>query len=209
MPTVTNLTKKEVENIQIDEALVYVDYGEETERKIAPTRGGGEFVASVTIRNIEFDGRTAATAGAQVLEEQDAVIKLVSLCMSQEELALAMPFARIEPEGEGADAPKVIKNPKCGIIPETAYCKNITVFAKLISGKYKKITIYTPMSENGLGVKAAPKAEGELSLEIKAHQTLDDLNGDLWEVKDVTQIASKAAAAAASTDAGEPAANET
>ena len=209
MPTVTNLTKKEVENIQIDEGLVYVDYGEETERKIAPTRGGGEFVASVTIRNIEFDGRTAATAGAQVLEEQDAVIKLVSLCMSQEELALAMPFARIETEGEGADAPKVIKNPKCGIIPETAYCKNITVFAKLISGKYKKITIYTPMSENGLGVKAAPKAEGELSLEIKAHQTLDDLNGDLWEVKDVTQIASKAAAAAASTDAGEPAANET
>lgn len=200
MPTVTNLTKQEVENIQIDEALVYVNYGEESERKIAPTRGGGEFVASVTIRNIEFDGKTGPTAGTQVLEEQDAVIKLVSLCMSQEELALAMPFARIETEGEGASAQKVIKNPKCGIIPETAYCKNITVFAKLISGKYKKITIYTPMSENGLGVKAAPKAEGELSLEIRAHQKLEDLNGDLWEVRDVTQIASQAAATAQTTN---------
>lgn len=203
MPTVTNLTKQEVENIQIDEALVYVDYGEENERKIAPTRGGGEFVASVTIRNIEFDGKTGPTAGTQVIEEQDAVIKLVSLCMSQEELLLAMPFARVENEGEGEDAQKIIKNPKCGVIPETAYCKNITVFAKLISGKYKKITIYTPMSENGLGVKAAPKAEGELSLEIKAHQTLDDLNGDLWEVKDVTQIANKAKTQ--STNTGEPA----
>ena len=201
MPTVTNLTKKEVENIQIDEALVYVDYGEQNERKIAPTRGGGEFVANVTIRNIEFDGKTGPTAGTQVLEEQDAVIKLVSLCMSQEELLLAMPFARIETDGEGESTQKVIKNPKCGIIPETAYCKNITVFAKLISGKYKKITIYTPMSENGFGVKAAPKAEGELSLEIKAHQTLNDLNGDLWEVKDVSTIAKQAAAT--------PTANET
>ena len=77
-----------------------------------------------------------------------------------------------------------IKNPKCGIIPESAYCKNITMFAKLISGKYKKITIYNPMSENGLTVKAAPKAEGEISLEIRAHYKIDDLNGDLWEVTD-------------------------
>ena len=185
MPTVTNLTKKQVENIQIDEGLVFVDFGEETERKLAPTRGGGEFSATASIRNIEFDGRSGATAGTQVIEEQEAILKVVSLCMSQEELLFAMPFARKQGEGDEM----VIKNPKCGIIPESAYCKNITMFAKLVSGKYKKITIYHPMSENGLTVKAAPKAEGEISLEIRAHYTIDDLNGDLWEVKDVSEIA--------------------
>lgn len=178
MPTVTNLTKKQVESIQIDEGLVFVDFGEETERKLAPTRGGGEFSATASIRNIEFDGRSGATVGTQVIEEQEAILKVVSLCMSQEELLFAMPFARTE-----GDSTK-IKNPKCGIIPESAYCKNITMFAKLISGKYKKITICNPMSENGLTVKAAPKAEGEISLEIRAHYKIDDLNGDLWEVTD-------------------------
>lgn len=184
MPTVTNLTKKQVENIQIDEGLVFVDYGLATERKIAPTRGGGEFVASVSIRHIEFDGRSGATKGTQIIEEQDATLKIVSLCMSQEELLLAMPYARVTGEGDA----KIIKNPKCGIIPDAAYCTNITMFAKLISGKYKKIVIYNPMSESGLTIKAAPKAEGEVSLEIKAHYTIDDLNGELWEVSDVTTV---------------------
>ena len=100
MPTVTNLTKKQVENIQIDEGLVFVDFGEEPERKLAPTRGGGEFSATASIRNIEFDGRSGATKGTQVIEEQEAILKVVSLCMSQEELLLAMPFARLEREGE-------------------------------------------------------------------------------------------------------------
>ena len=103
-----------------------------------------------------------------------------------------MPFARKQGEGDEV----VIKNPKCGIIPESAYCKNITMFAKLVSGKYKKITIYHPMSENGLTVKAAPKAEGEISLEIRAHYTIDDLNGDLWEVKDAASVESAQPAAA-------------
>lgn len=191
MPTVTKLTKQQVENIQIDEGLVFIDYGEETERKIAPTRGGGEFSATVSIRNIDFDGRTGPTAGTQVIEEQEAVLKVVSLCMSQEELLLAMPYARVEREG-GSSA---IKNPKCGVIPENAYCKNITMFAKLISGKFKKITIYTPMSENGLAIKAAPKAEGEVSLEIKAHQTISDLNGDIWKVEDAEKVTEKGEAA--------------
>ncbi len=202
MPTVTNLTKQQVENIQIDEGLVFVDYGEPTERKLAPTRGGGDFSASVSIRNIEFDGRSADTAGTQVVESQEAILKVVSLCMSQEELRFAMPYARVEGEGENM----TIKNPKCGVIPLSAYCKNITMFAKLISGKFKKITIHNPMSENGLNIKAAPKAEGEVSLEIKAHQTIEELDGDLWEIKDVSEIAA-AVAAANETNATEPAAN--
>ena len=62
MPTVTNLTKKQVESIQIDEGLVFVDFGLETERKLAPTRGGGEFSADpmsvVDIEHRVFDEDT-------------------------------------------------------------------------------------------------------------------------------------------------------
>ena len=177
---VTNLTQQEIENIQIDESVIYLDYGEPTEKILAPTRGGGEFVASATVRDIEFDGRHGKTAGTQVIEEQAASIKVTTLCMSQENLARAIPGCTISDE-----AGKVIKNPKTGIIPLSAYLKNITMFAKLIGGKFKKITIYNPMHEGGLTAKAVQKAEGELAFEFMAHYPHTDLDGDLWKVEEI------------------------
>lgn len=179
---VTNLTKKQIESIQIDESVIFLDYGETTERFLAPTRGGGEFAATVTVRDIEFDGRHGKTAGTQVIEEQGASIKVTTLCMSQENLALAIPNCTISSE-DG----KVIKNPKTGVIPLEAYLKNITMFAKLISGKYKKITIYNPMHETGFTAKAVQKAEGELAFEFLAHYPHTDLDGDLWKVEEIEQ----------------------
>ena len=54
---VTNLTTKQIESIQIDESVIFLNYGEEDEQFLAPTRGGGEFAATVTVRDIEFDGK--------------------------------------------------------------------------------------------------------------------------------------------------------
>ncbi|MDR1001679.1 MAG: hypothetical protein LBL82_00190 [Oscillospiraceae bacterium] len=184
MSTTTNLTQQQIEKIQIDESITYLNYGLDSERVLAPTRGGGEFAATVTVRDIEFDGRNGKTAGMQVIEEQGATLKLVSLCMSQEDLALAVPNCSIT--GTGAAA--VLKNPKTGIIPTSAYLENVTTFAKLIDGTYKKITMYNPMHETGFTAKAVQKAEGELSLEFNAHYTTDALDGDLWKVEEVASI---------------------
>lgn len=209
MGTVTNLTKQQIENIQIDESVIFLDYGTDTERFLAPTRGGGEFVATATVRDIEFDGRNGKTAGTQVIEEQAASYKVTTLCMSQENLALAIPGCKVS-----NDKGKTISNPKTGVIPETAYLKNVTAFAKLISGKFKKITIYNPMHENGLTAKAVQKAEGELALEFLAHYPYSDLDGDLWKVEEIDAMPATNgvnAAAVANADGGdqaEPAAND-
>lgn len=200
---VTNLTKQQIESIQIDESVIFLDYGETTERFLAPTRGGGEFAATVTVRDIEFDGRHGKTAGTQVIEEQGASIKVTTLCMSQENLALAIPGCVVQDKDGNA-----ISNPKTGIIPDSAYLKNITMFAKLISGKYKKITIYNPMHESGFTAKAVQKAEGELAFEFLAHYAHTDLDGTLWKVEEITEAPAQAAAAAAaaSNEGGQPAA---
>ncbi|MBQ8549737.1 MAG: hypothetical protein IJ426_00160 [Clostridia bacterium] len=195
---VTNLTKQQIENIQIDESVIFLDYGEDTEQVLAPTRGGGEFVATVTVRDIEFDGKHGKTAGTQVIEEQGASIKVTTLCMSQENLARAIPNCTIE-DNDG----KTIRNPKTGVIPMSAYLKNITMFAKLISGKYKKITIYNPMHETGLTAKAVQKAEGELAFEFIAHYPHTDLDGDLWKVDEISSYPEAAAAAAVNADDGD------
>ena len=207
MGTVTNLTKQQIENIQIDESVIFLNYGEADERFLAPTRGGGEFAATVTVRDIEFDGKHGKTAGTQVIEEQGASIKVTTLCMSQENLALAIPNCTIASE-DG----KTIKNPKTGIIPLESYLKNVTMFAKLVSGKFKKITIYNPMHETGFTAKAVQKAEGELAFEFLAHYPHSDLDGDLWEVTEIDKppvmpTDDAAAAAAASNEGEQPAAD--
>lgn len=184
MSTVTNLTQQQIENIQIDEALIFINYGENDERFLAPTRGGGEFTAGVTVRDIEFDGRNGKTAGTQVIEEQNASIKVTTLCMSQENLQLAVPGSVVESAG------KVLENPSSGVIPLTSYLKNITMFAKVIGGGFKKIAIYNAMHETGFTSKAVQKAEGELAYEFLAHYPYSDLNGKgkLWRVEDIEQM---------------------
>ena len=193
---ITNLTTNQIESIQIDEGVIFLNYGEQDERYLAPTRGGGEFSATVTVRDIEFDGRHGKTAGTQVIEEQGASLKVTTLCMSQENLALAIPTCTVT-----GDAGKSIKNPSSGVIPLTAYLKNVTMFAKTIGGKYKKITIYNAMHETGFTAKAVQKSEGELEFEFFAHYPHSDLDGDLWKVEEIStapELKTVAVASAAS-----------
>lgn len=187
------LNKQDVEKIQIDHGIVFVDYGKESQKLLAPTRGGGEFKASVTVRDIEFDGRNGKTKGMQVIEENSASLAVTLLNMSQEMLRLQIPGAKASTDG----ASGAIKNPKVGVITSDAYWENITMFAKTLDGKYKKITIFKPMSEGELSIKTQHKAEGELAVEFIAHYDMSDLDGDLWEVVDADKIEEAAAVAAA------------
>lgn len=194
MPITTNLTTQEINKIQIDEGVLILDYGETTERPLLPCRGGGEFAATATVRDIEFDGRVGKTQGLQAIDDQAASLKVTIINMSQQNLALAMPFCRMY-NAQGAEItaslaaePATIKNPKTGIIPDTAYLKNVTMFAKLIDGTYKKITIHSPMHEGGISAKATQKAEGELAFEFMAHEKTSELDGDLWEVTEISSF---------------------
>jgi len=181
---VTNLTTNQIESIQIDEGVIFLNYGTANQVLLAPTRGGGEFTASVTVRDIEFDGRHGKTAGMQVIEEQSASLKVTTIGLTQENLAAMVPTATV-----GADSGKTVKNPRTGYIAVSNYLENVTMICKTIGGKFKKIVIYNAMHETGFGFKAQQKAEGELALELLAHYSHEDLDGDLWEVSDVTSYA--------------------
>ena len=115
---------------------------------------------------------------------------MTTICMSQENLKLAMPFARIEGDG------KTIKNPKMGVPESSDYLKNVTMFCRTLDGEYKKIVVYNAMHEGGISAKAVQKAEGELALEFAAHYTVDDLDGDLWQITDVSEFTMRKAAEA-------------
>lgn len=176
------LTQQQIENIQIDYGIVYVNYGEVGERRIGPTRGGGEFTVTKNIRDIEYDGRKGKTKGMQVVDEINAMLKVTILDTSMDELALAMPYATY------SGGKITCESSNIGVVPNSAYISNITMFAKVIGGGYKKITLYNAMAENDFTLAAVPKGEGQITLEVYAHWDVADDTANLYEIEDVGSL---------------------
>ena len=191
MSPANDLTTEQIEGIQIDYGIVYADYGEDTQRKLGPTRGGAEFTASKNIRDIEYDGRLGKTKGAQVIDEINAMLKTSILDMSQETLSLAMPQADL--------SAGVLTNNTGGLIPSTKYLKNVTMFCKTIGGEYKKITLYNSMSESDFSFAAAPKAEGVVQLEVWGHWDATNQESPLYTIEDIADITDEGVAPTVAT----------
>lgn len=177
-----SLTTTQIENVQIDYGIVYANYGVAGERKLGPTRGGGEFAASGTIRDIEFDGMKGKTKGMQVIEEISANLSVTILDMGMDNLALSMPYA------DYTDGVITAKTENVGILQSSAYLNNITMFCKTVGGMYKKITLYNAMSESDFNLAAKPKNEGEIGLEVEAHWDATDDTANLFMIEDVANI---------------------
>jgi len=182
------ITQQQKENIQIDYGLVYVNFGVAGERRLAPTRGGGTFVVTPTYRDIEFDGTKGKEKGMQILDSVTASLTVPLMDTSMENLALAMPYATLA--GNGGDTPYTLtmESSAIGVVPNSAYFANITLFAKVIGGGYKKITLYNPMNEGAFSFAAAPKSEGIINMEIQAHWDSEDDDADLYKIEDVATI---------------------
>lgn len=188
------LTKEQIENIQIDYGLVYINYGGTGEKQLAPTRGGGTFTVTKNIREIEYDGRKGKTKGMQVVDEINAMLSVPLLDSSMENLALAMPWATY------SDGKLSAESGNLGVIQDSAYLSNVTLFAKVIGGGYKKITLYNAMTENDFSLAAAPKAEGVITLEVHAHWDAEDDTADLYDIEDVGTISADTTGPTVTTD---------
>jgi hypothetical protein len=184
-----NLTTSQVEHIQFEEGLLFRDYGLPTQEIIAPTRGGGEFTAKVAVRDIEYDGRVAKAMGMQVIESMEATLKLTTICSSQENLRRTLPNLDVTGTGDSA----VLSNPKeIGVVKPENYAGNITMFARLIGGHWKKITLNNAMNEADMGFKAVPKSENELGMTIYAHINPLDTSQALWTLEEVPDAPAEA-----------------
>jgi len=176
------LSQEQIEAIQIDYGIVYLNYGEVGENLLGPTRGGGEFSVKASYRDIEYDGAKGKMKGMKVVEDLNATLGVTLIDTSIDVLELAMPFVvRVGNILTAASA-------SVGIIPSAAYRKNVTMFAKLISGQYKKITLYNALSEKDFSLAAKPKGESEVQLELSAHWDPVDTESVLYEIEDVASI---------------------
>lgn len=170
-----------LESVQIDFGLVYLNYGETGSTRLGPTRGGATFEVTQTFRDIEFDGRKGKTKGMQVLDEQNAVLKFSLMDLSKANLLLGMQNLK--------DTTGVLTSEEIGLIDNAKYAKNITMFAKLKSGDYKKITLFNAMNEANFVLSTEQKNEGAVAFEVYAHW--DPVTGGdaaLFKIEEVASI---------------------
>lgn len=176
------LTSTQIEAIQIDYGIIYKNFGETGEALIGPTRGGGEFSVTRNIRDIEYDGRKGKSKGTRVLDSVDAMLKITTLDTSMDMLAFALPY------NSYVSSVITAETGDFGIIADAAYLINITMFAKLISGQYKKIILFNPMNDGDFMMKTNVKGEMEIGLEIAAHWDPTNDAVDLYQIEDVTSF---------------------
>ena len=174
-------TSEQIANIQVDYGLVFANYGEAGQVQLGPTKGGAEFTASKIIRDIEYDGRKGKTKGAQVIDEINAMIKVGLMDTALELIGQLMPHASF------SEATGKISNDPGGVIEATKYLANVTLFAKVVGGGYKKITLFNAMNEADFVLSAAPKAEGVVNYEFHAHWDAED-PAALFEIEDIESI---------------------
>lgn len=175
-----NLTQTQIDKVQIDEGLIYLNFDEVGETFLAPCKGGGEFSSKTTIRDIEYDRKKGKTKGLQVVDDQSATLKVTTLGVSQANIANAIAGCKMNSN--------IITNSEGGLIPATKYLKNITMFARTIDGKFKKIMLFNALNEGDFTLSAKPKSEGEITFEFVAHfDPLDDTKV-IYQIEDVDTI---------------------
>lgn len=177
-------TQKQLDNVQIDYALVFANYGEVDAKRLGPINGGAEFTATANIRDIEHDEARGKTMGLQVIDEINAQLTFSILDTSLETLGMMLKGAEYD------EVNKIIKGGKMGVIPRSKYLKNITMFAKTVNGQFKKITLYHAMNEGDFTINAQAKNQGSVPLEIHAHwDALEDSEDfNLYTIEDVTSL---------------------
>lgn len=172
-----NLSVEQIGSVVIDEGLVYINYGELTERLLAPTRGGNSFVVEREVRTIEVDGIRGKAKGLRRVVSENATLTVRLLGLTQENLKLALP---------GADLDAGVITNGGGDIPETDYLANVTLIGETLAGDLKVITLYNALVDGNLSLSMAPKDEGVVELQFAAHYDPQDLNQPIYQIEDVT-----------------------
>ena len=173
-----NLSTSNVNKIQIDEGVVVVNYGETGEMVLGPTRGGAEFTATPSIRDIEFDGRKGKTKGLQVKDGEDVSLKISTLCCSLDYLKLAIPGATVN------GSTNTLTPGAFGVVNSNSYLKNVAVITKMLDGTFTILKVKNAMHEGALSYKGVSKSENEHSLEFLGHYDYTDSTEEcIWSIE--------------------------
>jgi hypothetical protein len=195
MPS-TTVTTSQIENILLDTGVVYIDYGELTERVLAPTRGGSSFVVEQDVRVIERDGALGKELGLRRVIKEDAMLTVRIMDASIANLKMTLRGA--------TESGNIISNTRTGTIAATEYFTNVTWIGTDMEGKNKIITLFNAMSDNGLSMEFTDKDETVIEVVFAGHRDPSDSDADLYTIAEVETAATNLSDLTVSTGTLEP-----
>lgn len=169
-----NMTKEQIENIVLDAGAVYLNYGEASERLLAPTRGGSSFTVEQEVRIIERDGALGKEKGMRRVINEDAMLTVRVMDLSPENIKLSLAGAKLD----GTE----VTNTEDGVISEDEYIENITWVGTTMGGASRVITIYNALGDNGLNIDFEDKEEAVLEIEFSAHRNPLDYSEPIYKI---------------------------
>lgn len=146
---------------------------------IGATKGGGEFSAVATIRQIGVDGVKGRAKGLETIDSWDVYLKATVLETSADTIKLALGAATIDSE---SDKQYDIITGNTDISLDD-YVENVTWVGKL-SGSDKPVIIqvYNALNTDGLKLTVQDKAEATIPMTFYGHYAPEDLDTPPFKV---------------------------
>ena len=173
----TGITPDTYERLLLDQGLVYVDYGESTQRLVGATSGGNKIDISREIRQMKFDGAPGDVKGDKRVVGVTAKLTVNISEFSTENILMANPGAS-KTTGSTHDAIAVARN-----IQEGDYFKNVAlVLAKAGTDELFVYKLSNALALNGFSLDAKEKAEGVATIEFTGHYAPNAFTVEPWSI---------------------------
>lgn len=170
--TYSGFNNKTAEKLLLDAGAFFKNFNVQTDdfdkavianKLIGATRGGGQFEAKPSVRQIQVDGVKGAAKGLQVIDTWDVKMTANVLEIDVESLKLALAASVVDDDTYNDQGYSEIKAKN--YIELDDYIENITYVGK-ISGKQKPviIQIYNALNVDGLTLSVKDKDEAVIAL---------------------------------------------
>lgn len=178
------ITKKTMENIQMDAGAVFKNFDMQTDtyttakaagKLLFATQGGNEFAATATFRHVEVDGKRSQIVGDAFIDDWAVTLKTTAIETTVEAIKNALGVASIDT----SEVDGYTKITGETYVLDEDYLENVTWVGR-IKGTEKPIIIqvFNAMSETGLTYTVADKGNATIETTFTSNGTIDDYEKD-------------------------------
>ncbi|MCR8635747.1 Ig-like domain-containing protein [Paenibacillus radicis (ex Xue et al. 2023)] len=181
MTVYSGFTQDTPDHLLLDAGAFYKNYdiGSATGTLLGATRGGGQFTAKPTIRQIEVDGVKGRAKGLNNIDAWEVSILANMLEITPSVLSAALATGSVD----------TVTNANYDIVTASNtiqlshYIDNVTWIGRLSgSNKPVVIRIFNALSTEGITLKTEDKNEGVLPITFMAHYDADNLDTVPFEI---------------------------
>lgn len=183
MTTYTGFNENTAENLLLDAGAFFVNFtvgtdtyesAREAGKLLGATRGGGEFKAAMTVRQIEVDGVKGRAKGLERNDAWDVYVKATVLEVNENSIKNGLAAATVS-TNTVATGYDIIEGKND--IELTDYIENITWVGR-ISGSEKPVIIqvYNALNTDGLSLAVSDKNEATMAMTFYGHYATEALD---------------------------------